>query len=125
METIGGATVVLPDPGGPAAEAARGPAVVGPDRTAGVYLALVGALAAGDAGPPLHVHPFTDELFYVGEGEITFTLGDRDVVAGPGTCVFVPRGTAHTARNAGSGPARGLILISPGTAEHATEPVEA
>lgn len=124
METIGGATVIAPDPGGPDAEAARGPAWIGTGQTGGAYAAMVGAMAAGDAGPPLHTHPTTDELFYVCEGELTFTLGDRDVVAGPGSCVFVPRGTVHTARNSGNGPMRGLLVFSPGDVEHVTEPVK-
>lgn len=123
-ETIGGATVIAPDPAGIAAEAARGPAWIGAEATSGAYAAMVGAMPAGDAGPPLHVHPTTDELFYVGEGELTFTLDGRDVVAGPGTAVFVPRGTVHTARNSGAGPMRGLLLLSPGDAEHVTEPAE-
>ena len=124
METINGATVILPEPGGAAAEAARGLAVLGPEQGNDAYVAWVGAMAAGDAGPPLHVHPHTDEGFYVADGELTFVIGDREVVAPAGTFVFVPRGIVHTARNSGAGPMRGLILLSPGDAEHVTQPVE-
>jgi quercetin dioxygenase-like cupin family protein len=35
-----------------------------------------------------------------------------------GALVFVPRGTVHTVWNSGDTPIRGLILISPGEAEH-------
>ena len=42
-----------------------------------------------------------------------------------GGLVFVPRGTAHTVSNSGDRPVRGLILISPGTAEHEFVPVDA
>ncbi len=124
METINGATVILPEPGGAAAEAARGLAVLGPEQGNAAYVAWVGAMAAGDAGPPLHVHPHTDEGFYIAEGELTFRFGDREVVAPAGTFVFVPSGVVHTARNSGPGPMRGLILLSPGGAEHVTQPVE-
>ncbi len=55
---------------------------------------------------------------------MTFTLGGREVVARAGTFVSVPRGLAHTARNSGSEPMRGLIILSPGGAEHLTQPVE-
>ncbi len=124
METINGVTVVAPDPGGPVAEAARGPVVFGPEQGNPAYMAWVGAMAAGDPGPPLHVHPHTDEGFYVADGELTFVLGDREVVAPAGTFVFVPKGTVHTARNSGPGPMRAILLLSPGEAEHVTEPVE-
>lgn len=120
METINGTTVILPDPGGAASEAARGPVEFGPDRT-GDYVAM----PAGDQSPPLHIHPHTDEALYVAEGELTFRLGDRDVVAGAGSIVFVPRGIEHTARNSGTGPMRGMIILSPGAAEHLFLPVEA
>lgn len=124
METINGATVILPEPGGAAAEAARGLAVLGPEQGNAAYVAWIGAMAAGDEGPSLHVHPHTDEGFYVAGGELTFRFGDREVVAPAGTFVFVPRGVVHTARNSGPGPMRGLILLSPGGAEHVTQPVD-
>jgi oxalate decarboxylase/phosphoglucose isomerase-like protein (cupin superfamily) len=41
-----------------------------------------------------------------------------------GGFVFIPRGMAHTAWNSGEGPLLGLIVISPGQAEHVFEPVE-
>ena len=125
METINGATVVFPDPGGAAAEAARGPAVFGPEQGNPSYLAWIWAAPPDEVGPPVHVHPDTDEGFYVAEGELTFILGDREVVAGPGTFVFVPRGVAHTVRTTGGGPMRGLLILSPGGAEHVSRPVEA
>jgi quercetin dioxygenase-like cupin family protein len=124
MEMINGATVILPDPSGALGEAARGPVVLGPEETQEAYVVMVGAMPAGDEGPPLHLHPSTDEAFYIAEGELTFQLEDRDVVAGAGSFVFVPRGMVHTARNSGPGPMRGLLLLSPGGAEHIIQPVE-
>lgn len=124
MEMIHEATVVVPEPGGAAVEATRGPIVLRPGQTEGAYVVMIGAMPAGDGGPPLHIHPYTAEAFYIAEGELTFQLGDREVVAGPGTFVLVPRGMAHTARNSGSGPMRGLLLLSPGDAEHVTQPVQ-
>ena len=50
-------------------------------------------------------------------------LGDREVVATGGDFVFVPRGTTHTAWNSGERELVGLIVISPGGAEHVFEPV--
>ena len=124
MEAVNGATVILPDAGGATAEAARGPVVLGPGQTGEAYVVMIGAMPAGDPGPPLHIHPHTDEAFYIAEGEMTFQLGDREVAAGAGAFVFVPRGMVHTARNSGPGPMRGLLLLSPGEAEHILQPVQ-
>jgi quercetin dioxygenase-like cupin family protein len=124
MEAANGAAVILPDAGGAAVEAARGQVVLGPAQTQEAYVVMVGAMPAGDPGPPLHIHPHTDEAFYIADGELTFQLGDQEVVAGAGAFVFVPRGMLHTARNSGAGPMRGLLLLSPGGAEHIVQPVE-
>lgn len=63
-------------------------------------------------------HPRTDEGFYVADGEATFLLGDREHRVSNGAFVFIPRGTVHTVWNSGDVPVRGLIVISPGDAEH-------
>ncbi|HYH87839.1 MAG TPA: cupin domain-containing protein [Solirubrobacteraceae bacterium] len=75
---------------------------------------------------PLHVtkSPIS-EAFYVADGEATFRLGDREVPVTSGSLVFVPRGSPHTVWNSGDRPVRGLILVSPGDAEHEFVPVEA
>jgi hypothetical protein len=67
----------------------------------------------------------TDETFYVADGGATFQLGDREVPLTGGGLVFVPRGMPHTVWNSGDRPVRGLILVSPGGAEHVFVPVEA
>jgi mannose-6-phosphate isomerase-like protein (cupin superfamily) len=113
METISGATFVFNHDGEPD--------LVGNELTGGAYRVLVGRAPASE-GPPMHIHPHTDEAFYVGEGELTFVFPDREVVAGPGSLVFVPRGVEHTAR--ATEPMRGLLIYSPGDAEHITQPVE-
>ena len=113
METISGATFVFDGEGEPD--------LVGNELTGGAYRVLVGRVPVSD-GPPMHTHPHTDEGFYVGDGEVTFVFPDREVVAGPGTFVFVPRGVVHTAHV--TKPLRGLLIFSPGDAEHLTEPVD-
>jgi quercetin dioxygenase-like cupin family protein len=45
--------------------------------------------------PPPHIHHREDETFYVLEGEMTFSIGDRQIKATPGTMVFAPRGVVH------------------------------
>jgi quercetin dioxygenase-like cupin family protein len=94
------------------------PVVFGPSQNQEAYVVMVGSMPVGDPAPPLHRHPHTDEAFYIAEGQLTFHLGDRELVAGAGAFVFIPRGLVHTAWNSGSGPMRGLLLLSPGGAEH-------
>jgi quercetin dioxygenase-like cupin family protein len=64
-------------------------------------------------GPPLHTHAADDETLYVLEGEVRFRLGEELRVGGAGSFAFVPRGTRHTFRNVGTGPARILIHFAP------------
>ena len=60
-----------------------------------------------------HVHLREDEYSYVLEGTIGARVGDHEVVAGPGSYLFKPRGLMHTFWNAGPGPARILEVIAP------------
>jgi mannose-6-phosphate isomerase-like protein (cupin superfamily) len=63
---------------------------------------------------PLHRHEHEDEAMYVLEGEIAFDGEDGAHRLGPGGFVFLPRGRFHTFRNAGSAPARALVINTPG-----------
>ena len=111
METINGCTVIM------SAEAAE-PISFGQAATDGAYRILAGTIPAGRPAPAFHVHPHTDEAFYVARGEITCLLGDREIKVSEGCFVFIPRETPHTAWNSGDAPMRGMIVISPGDAEH-------
>ncbi len=73
-------------------------------------------LPAGFAPPP-HRHHMEDEAFYVLEGEITFTCGDRTFNAAPGAFVYLPRGIIHGFK-VGNQPARLLQLNTPSGLEH-------
>ena len=117
METISGCTVIQP-------ASIDGVLTLGPEETGGAYSVMVGEGPAGAPGPALHEHPTTDEAFYVADGEASFQLGEETVLVPSGGFVFVPRGTVHTVSNAGSGPLRGLIIISPGNVEHEFVEVE-
>jgi len=88
MQTICGATFVF-DHGGE-------PDLIGNELTNGAYRVLVGRAPPGE-GPPMHIHPHTDEGFYIGEGEMTFVFPDREVVAGPAPS-FSCRGASNTPR---------------------------
>ena len=101
------------------------PIEVGPGETGGAYRVLIGMFPPGEPGPPPHTHPHTDEAFYLTDGEATFLLGDRELSVEPGSLVVVPRGMPHTVWNSGEDPVRGLIIISPGDADHLFVPVDA
>ena len=49
-----------------------------------------------------HLHRSHDETVSVVSGRGTMRLGDRTLEVGPGTCMFIPRGTIHAVVNADS-----------------------
>jgi quercetin dioxygenase-like cupin family protein len=52
---------------------------------------------------PRHTHP-GEEIIYVLEGTLEYQIGDKPAVTvKPGDVLFVPAGTAHAAKNVGSG----------------------
>lgn len=46
-------------------------------------------------GPPLHIHPFQDEWFYVIEGEYIFQVGESRYNLYAGDTIFLPRKVPH------------------------------
>ena len=58
--------------------------------------ALMELVARKGSVPPPHIHHREDETFYVIEGEMTFSIGDRTIKAVPGSVVFAPRDVAHS-----------------------------
>jgi mannose-6-phosphate isomerase-like protein (cupin superfamily) len=67
----------------------------------------------GSEGPGTHAHDTEDDSFYILDGEITFTVEGEEIVAGPGTFVLVPPGTAHGFANRGERRARVLNVHAP------------
>jgi quercetin dioxygenase-like cupin family protein len=80
-------------------------------ETDGALAMFEGTIRAGGE-PPMHVHEREDEGFHVLEGEITFVCGGRELRAGPGATVFLPRGVPHGFR-VESGTARALCFMTP------------
>lgn len=48
-----------------------------------------------NGGPPLHIHPFQDEWFYVIEGDYRFQVGDQKHQMSAGDTIFLPRNVPH------------------------------
>ncbi len=46
-------------------------------------------------GPPLHVHLYQDEFFYIVEGEYLFQCGDEKFQMTVGDTIFLPRNVQH------------------------------
>lgn len=82
------------------------------EQTGGAYVLSEARVLPG-GGPPPHIHRREDEGFFILEGEITFTVDGKRLVAGPGTFVQGPRNIPHAFKNEGSVPARMLILVTP------------
>jgi mannose-6-phosphate isomerase-like protein (cupin superfamily) len=64
-------------------------------ETNGQFWALEG-LADHNMAVPLHAHSREDEIWYVLEGEIAFTVGNETQIGGPGSFVYIPRHMPHT-----------------------------
>jgi len=69
------------------------------DETSAIFETRRAAGDTGGSGP--QSHPGFDETFYVVAGEWEFVVGDRRVVAEPGTVVHLPRGIFHGFRSTG------------------------
>jgi quercetin dioxygenase-like cupin family protein len=82
------------------------------DDTNGKY-ALIDAIVPPGGGPPPHVHSREEEGFYILEGEITFQIAGKRVVATAGMFANMLVGTPHSFKNESSRPARMLISVAP------------
>ncbi len=65
-------------------------------------------------GPPSHIHHTQEETFYVLEGEMEFVANGMTTRAPAGSLVRIPRGVLRDYKNVWSGPARVLVLFTPG-----------
>ncbi len=48
-----------------------------------------------NGGPPLHVHPNQDEMFFVVEGEYYFRCGEDEHYLKQGDLIFLPKNVPH------------------------------
>jgi len=90
--------------------------VLGADATAGTFSAIIAELKPGE-GPPPHLHRDREEYFYVLDGTYRMSVNGEESTIGPGTLVFVPRGTVHAFSNIGTAPGRLLEWTIPGSNE--------
>lgn len=48
-----------------------------------------------NGGPPLHIHPYQDEWFYIVDGEYVFQVGNDTYQMKTGDTIFLPRNVPH------------------------------
>jgi mannose-6-phosphate isomerase-like protein (cupin superfamily) len=66
----------------------------------GGEVSLIFVRAEPGKGPRLHSHPYP-ETFIVRAGRALYTIGDREIEAGPGEILVVPAGMPHKFRSLG------------------------
>ena len=63
--------------------------------------------------PPPHSHSNNEEIVYVLEGTLRYTVGSDTRDLAPGQTMHTPKGTVHGFSNPFDGTARALIIMSP------------
>jgi quercetin dioxygenase-like cupin family protein len=84
----------------------------GPRETGGAFALMDFATRKGEE-PPEHVHEGEDELFYILEGDLTFSCGDNSFDVGPRGFIFLPRDIPHSFTIRSHGLARMLVITHP------------
>jgi quercetin dioxygenase-like cupin family protein len=95
--------------------------VTGAQSNGGLF--IMEAIIPPGGGPPPHTHHREEESFYLLDGTLDITLGEKKVKATTGDFVQIPRRTIHAFRNTGSTSARMLVLFAPAGMERYFEEV--
>ncbi len=61
----------------------------------------------------LHTHHDAAEIWMFSEGEGRATVGDQEILTGPGTVVYTPAGVSHQFFNTGDTPVKLFWMYSP------------
>ncbi len=84
------------------------------ETTGGAFSMSEAMFPPGMKGPPPHAHRSTTDTFYVLEGTLHMTVGEREIDAPAGSYILVPPGVTHTFANTGDAPVRFLNINAPG-----------
>ena len=63
--------------------------------------------------PPAHSHSGNEEVVYVLDGVLRYTVDDETRDLTPGQRMYTPRGSVHAFSNPHDGTARALIILTP------------
>jgi mannose-6-phosphate isomerase-like protein (cupin superfamily) len=88
------------------------------ETTGGTFSISEATFPSGMNGPLSHAHRYTTDTFYVLEGTLHMTVGERQIDASAGSYILVPPGVAHTFANTSDEPVRFLNISSPGWLEN-------
>jgi mannose-6-phosphate isomerase-like protein (cupin superfamily) len=66
-----------------------------------------------DVGPPLHIHPYKDEVFFITKGNYLVKIGDEVFNLNPGDTAFAPRNIPHCFLTIGEGPHQMILTYQP------------
>ncbi|HUY52421.1 MAG TPA: cupin domain-containing protein [Streptosporangiaceae bacterium] len=93
----------------------RGFGIALPATATGGAAALVeGRVGPATAGPPLHIHPGSEETYYVLEGALVMYIGGEVTELKAGGVAYISRGTEHTWATPLDSDAHFLTLHTPG-----------
>jgi quercetin dioxygenase-like cupin family protein len=70
-------------------------------------------VAPGARVPPAHSHSANEEIVYVLEGKLRYSVGDETRDLGPGDRMHTPRGVTHAFSNPHGETAKALIMLTP------------
>jgi len=82
------------------------------EESSGAF-AMMEFLVPPQHGPPPHVHHREDEVFYVIEGEFTFTVAGQTIHATSGQTLYGKRDVPHTFKNTGAKAGRMIVVVTP------------
>ena len=89
--------------------------ITGEESGGALFMSEISVAPGGGTAP--HIHQHEDEAFRLLEGTLTIQVGGDTITASAGDFAFLPRGIAHSFRNAGDCDAKALLLITPGGLE--------
>ncbi len=82
-------------------------------KDTGGDLCIYDTVRSTKGGPPLHLHHFQDEWFYIIRGEFLAKVGDEILRLNPGDSAFAPRRIPHTFAMTSDGEGQMLVLFQP------------
>ena len=85
--------------------------ITGEESGGAIFMSEISVAPGG--GTPPHIHHHEDEAFRLLEGTLTIQVGGDTITASAGDFAFLPRGIAHSFKNAGDCDAKALVLITP------------
>ena len=87
------------------------------DDTEGRY-SVVEVKIFPNGGPMPHIQTREHEGFYILQGEVTFTVERKEIIAQSGTFVNIPPNVIHSFKNKTNQLAKMLVILAPGGLEN-------